>query len=192
MDLLKLNLGSGPKRHEGFLNIDKEKYFHPDILHDLETFPYPFENDQISEIKFHHVLEHLGQHPETFNKIMKEIFRICCNNALIEILVPHHRHEYFFADPGHVRPITRLTFELYDQEMNKIWQKEGDAFTPLGIINNVNFKVVSERLIFDKFYKETKESKMREDISKYNNIVQEIHFELKVIKNNFHHSLPNF
>ena len=95
MDLLKLNLGSGPKRHEGFLNIDKEKYFHPDILHDLETFPYPFENDQISEIKFHHVLEHLGQHPETFNKIMKEIFRICCNNALIEILVPHHRHEYF-------------------------------------------------------------------------------------------------
>ena len=76
--------------------------------------------------------------------------------------------------------------------MNKIWQKEGDAFTPLGIINNVNFKVVSERLIFDKFYKETKESKMREDISKYNNIVQEIHFELKVIKNNFHHSLPNF
>ena len=35
--MLKINLGSGNKKYEGFLNLDKFEYFKPDILHDLET-----------------------------------------------------------------------------------------------------------------------------------------------------------
>ena len=34
----KLNLGSGSKRKDGFINLDKYNTFNPDIVHDLELF----------------------------------------------------------------------------------------------------------------------------------------------------------
>ena len=34
--MLKINLGSGNKKYEGFLNLDKFDYFQPDIVYDLE------------------------------------------------------------------------------------------------------------------------------------------------------------
>ena len=33
---MKLNLGAGNKKYDGFINLDKYKIFKPDILHDLE------------------------------------------------------------------------------------------------------------------------------------------------------------
>ena len=47
----KLNLGSGDKKIDGFLNVDKFDTFKPDIVHDLETFPYPFNDNEIDEIR---------------------------------------------------------------------------------------------------------------------------------------------
>jgi len=32
---MKLNLGSGKTRFEGFTNVDKSTFFSPDIVHDL-------------------------------------------------------------------------------------------------------------------------------------------------------------
>ena len=70
--MLKINLGSGNKKYEGFLNLDKFEYFQPDIVHDLEIFPYPFKDNEIEEIRMIHVLEHIGKDSETFNKIINK------------------------------------------------------------------------------------------------------------------------
>ena len=72
---VKLNLGCGSKKLEGYINIDKYDTYKPDIIHDLEKFPYPFEDNSINEILLSHVLEHVGQNPDVFNSIIKA-FRI--------------------------------------------------------------------------------------------------------------------
>ena len=41
---MKLNLGSGSKILKGYVNVDKFQYYNPDVVHDLEKFPYPFED----------------------------------------------------------------------------------------------------------------------------------------------------
>ena len=138
----KLNLGSGDKKIDGFLNVDKFDTFKPDIVHDLETFPYPFNDNEIDEIKLIHVLEHIGQSPDIFIEIIKQLYRICCDQAIIHISVPHPRHDDFLADPTHVRPITTLGLSLFDLELNKQWQKIGAANTPMAIIHKVNFKII--------------------------------------------------
>ena len=184
----KLNLGSGDKRIPGFLNVDKFDTFKPDIVHDLEKFPYPFLDNEIEEIKLIHVLEHIGQTPDIFINIMKELYRISCDQANIHISVPHPRHDDFLADPTHVRPITTLGLSLFDLDLNKQWQKIGAANTPLAIIHNVNFKIIKNEIILDpKYLKLLDENKisnneLNEIIERYNNVVKQTNYILRVVK----------
>jgi len=187
--MMKLNLGCGSKILEGYTNVDKFDYYNPDIVHDLEKTPYPFDENSISEIVLSHVLEHLGQDPEVFNEIIKELYRICKNNSIIDIRIPHPRHDDFISDPTHVRPITIMTLELYDKELNNIWVKNKNANSTLAHFYNVNFKITDVKYIPTVKYKKIiDEKKISEEdlidhISKYNNVIKEIYVKWKVIKN---------
>ena len=72
---------------------------------------------------------------------MKELYRICKNNSIVDIRVPHPRHDDFISDPTHVRPITILCLQLYDKSLNERWEKMNAANTPLALIHGVNFNI---------------------------------------------------
>jgi predicted SAM-dependent methyltransferase len=55
---VKLNLGSGGKPREGYLNIDKNPCApRVDVVHDLDQYPWPFESEVADEILMEHCLE---------------------------------------------------------------------------------------------------------------------------------------
>ena len=74
----KLNLGCGQDIRKGYVNLDFLKLRGVDVVHDLNKFPYPFDDDEFDEIYTSHVLEHLDNLP----KAMKELKRICRNGGL--------------------------------------------------------------------------------------------------------------
>ena len=149
---MKLNLGCGSIILKDFVNVDKFDFYKPNIVHDLEVFPYPFKDNSVDEIILSHVLEHIGQIPDVFNEIIKELYRICRNGSLINITVPHPRHDDFISDPTHVRLITLRSLSMYDQKLNKIWEEKNASNTPLGLIHNVNFQILSVNYAVDQRY----------------------------------------
>ena len=185
---MKLNLGCGSVILKDFVNVDKFDFYKPNIVHDLEVFPYPFQDNSVDEIILSHVLEHIGQIPDVFNKIIKELYRICRNGSLINIIVPHPRHDDFISDPTHVRPITLRSLSMYDQKLNKIWEEKNASNTPLGLIHNVNFQILSVNYVLDQRYqkllneKKITENDLKEYSEKYNNVIKEINLKWKVIK----------
>jgi methyltransferase family protein len=142
---LKLNLGSGTKRIDGFLNVDHSEECKPDIVMNLEQVPYDFADNSVSHIIMSHVLEHLGQTPQNFLAIMRELYRICRDGALLDITVPHPSHDHFLSDPTHVRPITPGTLALFDREENLRWRQIGATNTPRALQCGVNFKIINFR-----------------------------------------------
>ncbi len=106
----RLHLGCGNNIKEGYINIDIANLKGVDIIQDLEKFPYPFEDNEISEVYTQHTLEHLND----LVKVMEELHRICKNGAKIKIIVPYFSGQGAFNDPTHKRFFTYKTFEYFE------------------------------------------------------------------------------
>ena len=93
----KLNLGCGAFKKEGYINLDISLDFKPDVVHDLNKFPYPFSDNTFDFIEADHVIEHLN---EPF-KAIEELHRISIRGGFIVIRVPHFSRG--FTHPEHRR-----------------------------------------------------------------------------------------
>jgi predicted SAM-dependent methyltransferase len=80
----KLHLGCGGNYLSGWLNIDHESSL-ADLHVDLSVLPWPWESDSISEVRMDHILEHF-ERPEA---ILREVHRVLEPNGLITVTAPH-------------------------------------------------------------------------------------------------------
>jgi len=113
---IKLNLGSGQKPLEGFINVDFIKRRGVDVVHNLENFPYPFKDNSVDYVMMDNSLEHL----EDTIRVMEELHRICKPNAIIEIFVPHYSSAGAFSSLTHKRFFGSQSFnDLTDESWSK-------------------------------------------------------------------------
>jgi SAM-dependent methyltransferase len=105
-----LDLGCGGSKRPGAVGVDNNPAAKPDVLHDLEVFPYPFEDSSFDEIVLDNVLEHLGDVVRT----MEELHRIGRPGALVEIYVPYFRSRWAAIDPTHRHQFTVDSFAYFD------------------------------------------------------------------------------
>ena len=92
-----LDLGCGKKKRPGTIGVDWSDRHDADIIHDLNTFPYPFSDNEIDKVYLDNVLEHLCDPM----RVMQEIHRITKVNATVKVIVPYFRSAWAFVDPTH-------------------------------------------------------------------------------------------
>ena len=102
----KLNLGCGFDKLDGYINIDNRSECSPDVVFDLNIFPYPFETNTFSEIIMDHVIEHLDD-PLL---VLQEIYRISAPEAKIYLNCPHFSGNW--VHPGHKSAISVHLFDF--------------------------------------------------------------------------------
>lgn len=151
---MKLNIGCGYSKIEGFLNLDKYDTCGPDQVMDAEHFPWPFPDNSVDVAWFDNSLEHMGGDPEVFLGIMRELYRVCRPGAQVHICVPHPRHDDFINDPTHVRAITPELLTLFSRRMNQKWRDEHAANTPFAFYLGVDFEVRNAERVLDGAYGE--------------------------------------
>ncbi|NIV33076.1 MAG: methyltransferase domain-containing protein [Anaerolineae bacterium] len=111
MPQIVVNLGSGrtPKTANHIL-VDRIPYPEVDIVHDLEVYPWPLEDNCCDCIVANHLLEHLHD----TCAFMDECWRILRPGGVLHIEVPDAAYpKYAWSDPTHVRPFTRWTWDYF-------------------------------------------------------------------------------
>ncbi|WP_057638743.1 class I SAM-dependent methyltransferase [Stenotrophomonas ginsengisoli] len=124
-----LNLGCGRKKMAGAINVD---FFaeEADVRHDLDTFPYPFNDGEFDEIHAWNVIEHLK---DTISA-MNEIHRIAKKDALVHIRVPHFRSACLYEDITHQRGFAWRSFDIFT--------KSSEIY---GEYSKINFTIIERR-----------------------------------------------
>ncbi len=168
----KLNFGCGKTAnyHEfaDFYNVDIQTHEKVDKVFDFDKFPYPIKSNIFDYIWSRSVLEHLRE-PD---KALEELWRICKNNAIIEIIVPSYNNKSAYAHFQHKGFFSDATFMNYVRDEDNVNYPNVKKKFEIVYLENVPTHIgkIFPRLI-------------RNKIAVFiNGIVSYVHIKLKVIK----------
>jgi SAM-dependent methyltransferase len=113
-----LHLGSGLKYMAGATNVDVTAAGKPDVVHDLNVRPWPFETSSFDEVHAYDVIEHL----DDLLKTIEEIHRVSRAGGVVHVVVPHFSSDGAFTDPTHRHYFGARTFEyMVDGHSNSFY-----------------------------------------------------------------------
>ena len=105
-------MGAGSDIRKGYINHDIVKLQGVDVVHDLNVYPWPWDDASTDEIVAKDVLEHL----DNFMAAMEESYRILEPGGTFKITVPYWNSVSCHGDPTHRRGFHELTFRFFDPD----------------------------------------------------------------------------
>ncbi len=107
-----LDVGAGPWKYPGSISIDSNLEVNPDVLWDLNNYPWPFNDNEFDIVYSSHCLEHL----EDPKKALEEIWRISKSNAKLILIVPHFSSRLAWWDIEHKRAFSIGLLHSFTEE----------------------------------------------------------------------------
>lgn len=165
---MKLDLACGDNKKEGFTGVDVHKTESVDIVHDLETYPWPFEDNSVEEAYCSHYIEHT----KDLVKFWEELYRILAPGATATILAPYGKNNRAWQDPTHVRAIVEESFWYLDKNFRKVNKLEH-------YLADVDFEFTVVYIGIDPTWANRSEESRTFAIRHYWNVVSDIQAVLK-------------
>lgn len=114
---IKLDFGCGPNKTEGFVGVDKIEFDNVDVILDIGTADWPWDNSSVTEARASHFLEHL--HSSQRCHFINELYRVLIPAGKCQIIVPHWASCRAYGDPTHVWPPVS---EFWFYYLSKDWR----------------------------------------------------------------------
>ena len=131
--------------------LDISPSCNPDVVHDLNQLPWPFEDESFDEIHAYEVLEHLGSQGDykSFFAHFDEIHRILKPGGHLMASTPAWDKIWAWSDPGHTRVISEGTLIFLDRDN---YGREDSPMTDYRDIYKGDFKLEGLREAADSIY----------------------------------------
>jgi SAM-dependent methyltransferase len=111
---IRIDIGCGGNKQDGFVGIDYRKLPGVDIVHDLEKFPWPLPDECASLAMSSHVVEHINPHGGVFLRFMDEAWRILKPGGQFMIATPYAGSPGYWQDPTHCNGCNEMTWAYFD------------------------------------------------------------------------------
>lgn len=114
-----LDIGCGENKNDGFVGMDRRPLKGVDIVHDLEVFPYPLEDNSCLAIVGSHIVEHIK--PWIMLEFMNELWRIMKPGGRLAFSHPYGWSHGYIQDPTHCNPCNETTWMYFDHR-HPLWR----------------------------------------------------------------------
>jgi predicted SAM-dependent methyltransferase len=111
---IRLDIGCGDNKQDGFIGLDKRELDGIDIVHDLEVFPYPLPDEVCSVIVGSHIVEHIK--PWLTIDLFNELWRIMQPDGKLVLATPYAGSRPFWQDPTHCNGFNEVTWQYFDPD----------------------------------------------------------------------------
>lgn len=129
---IKLDIGCGKNKKEGFTGVDSLSLPGVDVVADL-TQTWPFEDTSVEEANCSHFLEHLTNLNGKWERVhfFNELHRVMKPGAKCSLVLPHWASNRYYGDPTHKEPFSEMGFYY----LSKDWREQqaphsDDRFSP--------------------------------------------------------------
>jgi SAM-dependent methyltransferase len=92
-----LDIGCGAAKFPGAVGLDISADTAADIVHDLDSFPYPIGDSSFDQILLQDVIEHVSEPIRVF----EELHRIARPGGRVQLRTPHFSSVLAYGDPTH-------------------------------------------------------------------------------------------
>lgn len=117
-ELLKIDIGCGKNKKEGFKGMDQYVMDGVDIVHDIRITPWPFEDSSVDEVHCSHFLEHLDNLERV--AFLNELYRVMKVGAKALIITPHWASNRAYGDFTHKgNPVSEMMYYYISKEWRK-------------------------------------------------------------------------
>jgi len=154
---LRLDLGCGKHKKEGFLGVDRKPFEGVDVITDLMQ-RWPWEDNSVDEINMQHVLEHFTGEERVH--IMNEMYRVLVKGGKATVSTPHWCSSRAYGDFTHQWPPVGEMFYFY---LSKKWRMDNSPdndieWNPKGY--NCHFEVTMGHTIHQEFVTKHQDKQM--------------------------------
>lgn len=101
-----LDIGCGKNKITNAIGIDLDLTSKADIFHDLNSYPYPINDNSIDKAYAKHIIEHL----DDSKKFVQEICRVLKPKGQAFIETPHFSSRVAYSEPQHKFFFSYFTF----------------------------------------------------------------------------------
>lgn len=123
---MRLDIGCGRHKDQGWVGMDIQALDGVDIVHDLNVHPWPVESESVEAAKAWHIVEHIPPVAVTergtrrpFLEFMDEAWRVMRVGGRLDVETPYGSSDGFLHDPTHCNPCDELTFEHFDPDFRR-------------------------------------------------------------------------
>ena len=124
---MKLDLGAGINKKEGFIGVDSRGFPGVDVVADL-TKPWPWADETVDEVHCSHMIEHLTAEQRIF--FVNELYRVMKKGAKAAIIAPHWASTRAYGDLTHQwPPVCEMWFYYLSKDWRAINAPHNDGYT---------------------------------------------------------------
>jgi len=155
-----LDVGCGDAKVKGAVGIDCAALPGVDIVHDLNSYPWPFKDKSFDLIYLNNIIEHL---PNSI-KVMEEVYRILKKGGKVKIITVYWNHFHSVTDPQHVSFFNEYSWDFYTGKRK-------------GYYTTCRFEIESLKLTYDVYAKKVfRNGRLLKFLSRFlSNIIDGIH-----------------
>lgn len=117
---IRLDIGCGGNKTPGFVGMDLRSLDGVDIVHDVESYPWPLPDESVLCAVASHLVEHIMPARFGFINFMNEVWRVLKVGGEFAIATPHGYSPGYLQDPTHcfsddTEILTRDGFKLISE-----------------------------------------------------------------------------